>query len=502
MERYALFSVFYKDGIEKIAEDLVKKGYRLLSTGGTFKFLKEKGFEVKSVEELTKFPESPGGRVKTLHPAIFAGILARRDREEDLAYLKENNLPLIDFVLVNLYPFEEKRDLPLDELLEFIDIGGVSLIRAAAKNYRWVTIICDPEDYSWVAEKLGEDSLEDGDRRRLALKAFKRVLEYDNSIYNELSKRFGEEDTITFIFEKWHDLRYGENPHQRGSVYVNKVMENTFIKNAELLWGIELSYNNILDAYSSWNVVREFEEPAVCIVKHNIPCGVGVGDNIAEAYEKALKSDEESAFGGIVAFNRDVDEKLAERLNDFFFDLLIALEYSSKALEILKKKKKRRVVRVKSYEPFLLDLRFIDSDLLVQERDFRELKREDINVVAGEFREEWFEDVVFGDKVVKHVKSNAIVLVKDGMTVGIGGGQTSRVESLKIALERAGDRARDSILVSDGFFPFTDSIELSHRHGVKLVVEPGGSVRDEEVISRAKELGLNLVFTGIRRFRH
>uniref|UniRef100_A0A7V3ZYI9 Bifunctional purine biosynthesis protein PurH n=1 Tax=candidate division WOR-3 bacterium TaxID=2052148 RepID=A0A7V3ZYI9_UNCW3 len=503
MKPFALVSVYYKDGVEELVNALKDSGYGILSTGGTLEYLKSKGFDVTSVEEITGFPESPGGRVKTLHPAIFAGILARRDNRDDLKFLESHNLPLIDFVVVNLYPFSEKLDLELKALLEFIDIGGVSLIRASAKNYLWVTLVCDPSDYKWVSEKVKSGSLSIDDRKILALKGFRKVIEYDSAIYNELSKRFDVGDGfIAGAFYKAFDLRYGENPHQEGAVYYNSIFEETFLKRSELLWGIELSYNNILDLYFAWQVVDEFKEPSCAIIKHNVPCGVGIGESLDEAFWKALKSDEESAYGGIVAFNGLVDEKLANLLNDFFFEVLVAPDFKQEAIEILKKKKKRRIVRVKDGGLSPLECRFVDWDLLVQRRDTRELKREDLKVVAGKFDEAWFKDVYFGDKVVKHVRSNAVVLVKDGMTVGIGGGQTSRVEALRIALRKAGERAKDSILVSDGFFPFSDSIELAHSHGIKLIVEPGGSVRDQEIIDKAKELGINLVFTGIRRFRH
>jgi phosphoribosylaminoimidazolecarboxamide formyltransferase/IMP cyclohydrolase len=503
MQRFALISVYYKEGIEELASAFQDAGYQILSTGGTLEYLRGRGFNVVSVEELTGFPESPGGRVKTLHPVIFAGILARRNKEEDMHFLESHNIPLIDFVVVNLYPFREKLDLELESLLEFIDIGGISLIRAAAKNYFWVTLVCEPGDYKWVAEKVKDGTLNIEDRKLLALRGFRKAIEYDSAIYFELSRRFeADENFLVGSFKKAFDLRYGENPHQKASVYFNTLFEDTFLKRAELLWGTELSYNNILDFYSAWQVVNEFKEPACAIIKHNVPCGVGIGNNLEDAFWKALKSDEESAYGGIVALNGVVDEKLAQTVNDFFFEVLVARDYEEKALELLKKKKKRRVIKVKEGDFYSLEYRFIDRDLLVQERDTRELKREDLRVVAGEFDENWFKDVYFGDKVIKYVKSNAIILVKEGMTVGIGGGQTSRVEALRIALSRAGERARGSILVSDGFFPFTDSIELAYSHGIKLIVEPGGSVRDDEVIRRARELGLNLVFTGIRRFRH
>ncbi|MDI6851624.1 MAG: bifunctional phosphoribosylaminoimidazolecarboxamide formyltransferase/IMP cyclohydrolase [bacterium] len=503
MKPFALVSVYYKEGVEELVHALKEAGYGILSTGGTLKYLKGKGFDVTSVEEITGFQESPGGRVKTLHPGIFGGILARRNNSEDLQFLERHNFPLIDFVVVNLYPFSEKLNLDLEALLEFIDIGGVSLIRAASKNYLWVTLVCDPSDYKWVSEKIKNGSLSIDDRKNLALKGFRKVIEYDSEIYSELSKRFEMDDVfIAGAFYKAFDLRYGENPHQEGAVFYNSTFKDTFLKRIELLWGIELSYNNILDLYSAWQVADEFKDPACAIIKHNVPCGVGIGENLEEAFWKALKSDEESAYGGIVAFNGLIDEKLASLLNDFFFEVLVAPDYEKEAIEILRKKKKRRVVRVKEGGHFPLEYRFVDRDLLVQKKDTRELKREDLKVVAGEFDESWFKDVYFGDKVVKHVKSNAIVLVKDGMTVGIGGGQTSRVEAMRIALRKAGERAKDSILISDGFFPFSDSIELAHSHGIMLVVEPGGSKRDQEVIDKAKELGINLVFTGIRRFRH
>jgi phosphoribosylaminoimidazolecarboxamide formyltransferase/IMP cyclohydrolase len=503
MERFALISVFYKEGIERLAEALFKRGLRLLSTGGTFDYLKAKGFDVVSVEELTRYPESPGGRVKTLHPVIFSGILARRDNQEDLNFLREHNIPLIDFVVVNLYPFEEKTTLPLNELLEFIDIGGVSLIRAAAKNFKWVTLVCDSEDYDRIAELLENGEIGEDERKFLALKGFEKVLMDDSHIYKVLSERFqNSEDVRVFLFRKHSELRYGENPHQKGYVYFNLFDSQSFLKNIDLLSGIELSYNNILDAHSAWNLVLEFEKPACAIVKHNVPCGAGLADDLSEAYEKALKGDEMSAYGGIVAFNGVVDEDVAKALNEFFFEVIVAEGYSEGALEILKKKKKRRVIKAKKEKGFNWDYRFVDFDLLVQERDLKDLKPCELKVVSGKLDDKYIPDIVFGDKVIKYVKSNAIVVVKNEMLLGSGGGQTSRVDATKIALEKAEERAKGAVLVSDGFFPFTDSLELAHEKGIKVVVEPGGSVRDEEVIKKAHELGLTLVFTGIRRFRH
>jgi phosphoribosylaminoimidazolecarboxamide formyltransferase/IMP cyclohydrolase len=503
MEKCALVSIFAKEGVENLVRTIEKAGYRILSTGGTLEYLRNLNVQADNVEELTRFPEAPGGRVKTLHPAIFAGILARRDNEEDLRYLEQNRIPLIDFVIVNLYPFSDKRDLDLDSLLEFIDIGGISLIRAAAKNFKWVTLVCDPSDYNFVAEAISIGTLSEEVRLGLALKGFEKVVEYDSIIHEELSRRYSREAEFrAFIFRKSQELRYGENPHQKGSVYLNALGKHSFLRNIEILNGIELSYNNILDAYSSWNVVSEFSEDACAIIKHNIPCGVGIAENLGEAYEKALKGDEVSAYGGIVALNGIVEDRLAELLNEFFFEVVIARDFTDKALEVLRRKKKRRILRVRKDLRNELEYRFIDEDLLIQQKDIKPLTPEALNVVSGTLEFKRVSDIIFGDKVIKHVKSNAIVVVKDGMTVGIGGGQTSRVDAVKIALEKAGERAKDAVLVSDGFFPFTDSIDLAYQHGVKIVVEPGGSVRDQDVIDRAKELGITLVFTGLRRFRH
>ncbi|MDD5572967.1 MAG: bifunctional phosphoribosylaminoimidazolecarboxamide formyltransferase/IMP cyclohydrolase [Candidatus Hydrothermia bacterium] len=503
MKKFALFSVFYKDGVERLAYELNRAGYEILATKGTAEYLNSKGIETIKVEDLVEFPESPGGRVKTLHPMIFSGILARRDYPEDMDYIERNKIPLINFVIVNLYPFSEKKSLDLKELLEFIDIGGVSLIRAAVKNYRWITLVCDPSDYDMVSTAVAENNIDMELRERLALKGFQKVLEYDAVIYSELSRRLNiETSTIPMLFSKARDLRYGENPHQKGYLFRNLASENTFFNRLQILGGAELSYNNIVDAASAWQLVNEFSEPACAIIKHNVPCGVGIGNSLFEAYEKALKSDEASAYGGIVAFNGTVEDYLAEAINRLFFEVILAKDFSSSALEIFKRKKRRRVLKVSDGFEHKLDYRFIDLDLLVQEKDTKPLRNEDLNVVSGELNEEWINDIIFGDVVVKYVKSNAIVLVRDRMTVGIGGGQTSRVDALKIAVEKAGDRSKGAILVSDGFFPFTDSIEIAYKYGIKLIVEPGGSVKDEEIINRAKELGLNLVFTGIRRFRH
>ncbi len=497
MTRYALISVWDKRGLADFAKGLVDLGFSLLSTGGTAKALRDAGLEVKEVSEIAGFPEVFGGRVKTLQPLIFGGILFRRGTDDQDA--EAHGIPTIDLVCVNLYPFEATaaKNPELSELVEMIDIGGPSLIRAAAKNHESVMVVVDPDDYAWVLEgikKHGGSLCEKG-KRRLALKAFARTAEYDSAIYRELWARFRPDETPEHLF--LHEplaqgLRYGENPHQKAAYYGESPWEQ--------LWGKELSYNNILDATAAWECLSEFAEPAAVIVKHLIPCGVAVRDGIDDAFASAYEADPVSAFGGIIALNRPLTPGIAEKLNTFFSEIVMAPDFQPDALEILKKKKDRRLLLIRGETKPSWQIRSVLGGILIQEPD--DLLNEKWELVSGEMDEKTEGDLLFAWKVVKHVRSNAIVVAKNSTTLGVGAGQPNRVGSAEIALRQAGDKARGAVLASDAFFPFPDSVELAAEHGIMAIIQPGGSVRDEEVIAAAMRLGIAMVLTGTRHFNH
>jgi len=502
--RYALISVYKKEGIEEITIALKEKGYTIISTSGTREYLEKYGIETRDISDFTGFPQILDGRVKTLSPFIFAGTLARRDMEKDMATVRETGIPLIDIVIVNLYPFSEHVDDNMDQLVEFIDIGGPALVRAAAKNFKDVAVVVDPGDYPEFLRRIKEGNIDLGYRKYLALKAFEIVAEYDILIAKTLKSKFQLESEKLFLsLEKHSSLRYGENPHQQGWIYINKSERSTFLRKIEKLWGKELSYNNILDAHSAWKLLQELNPPACVIVKHNNPCGAAEGSTIQEAYRKALEGDPISAFGGIVALSEEVNPELAGELNNIFLEIVMAPSFSDEALRILKKKKNRRLLTIPLEKcDKKLEFRWVDGDFLVEEEDSIILERDALRVVSGELTERLLEELIFAYKVVKHVRSNAIVVAKNRGTLGVGAGQMNRVQSVKIALENAGKKAEGAVLASDGFFPFTDSIELAHQYGIKAIIQPGGSVRDEEVIKRVRELNIAMVMTGIRHFRH
>jgi phosphoribosylaminoimidazolecarboxamide formyltransferase/IMP cyclohydrolase len=494
MKRFALFSVYDKEGIIELAEVLLNQGYEILSTTKTASFLKEKGIKVIEVSEFTGFPEILSGRVKTLHPKIFGGILSYR----------QEGIEPIDFVVGNLYPFEEmmKKDLSLAEMIEYIDIGGVSLLRAGAKNYKFVTTLPDKVFYPMVIKELKEKGeVSEETRRLLALKTFEIVTHYDAVITEYLMERFRMVNfpfyfTKTFI--KAQGLRYGENPHQRGLFYLSPFSP---IK-IEKLGGKELSYNNFLDIDSAISLLEDFTEPTSCIIKHNTPCGVASDREIELAFQKALESDPKSAFGGIIGVNREVTKQLAEMIRPRFFEVVIAPSFSPSALEILRKKKDLRLIQFSGSLPSLL-IRSCLGGILLTERDRKEEKREDWQIVSKKKpSEEEMDDLVFANKVVKFVRSNGIVIAKNKMTVGIGAGQMSRVDAVAIAIDKGEGREKGAVLASDGFFPFRDAIDLAARAGITAIIEPGGSIRDEEVIKASDENGVALIFTGVRHFRH
>ncbi|MGG3956533.1 bifunctional phosphoribosylaminoimidazolecarboxamide formyltransferase/IMP cyclohydrolase [Bhargavaea massiliensis] len=511
MKKRAIISVSNKKGIVTFAKQLAELGVEIISTGGTKRVLAEHGIPVTSISDVTNFPEILDGRVKTLHPNIHGGLLAVRDDETHKQQLQEHGITPIDFVVVNLYPFQEtiaKPSVTLMEAIEQIDIGGPTMLRAAAKNHAYVTAVVDPADYDVVIEQLkqyGEVLFET--RRALAAKVFRHTAAYDAMIAQYLTNVIGETypETMTMTFVKKQSLRYGENPHQTAAFYEKPFSSSFSIAAAKQLHGKELSYNNINDANAALQIVAEFTEPAAVAVKHMNPCGVGVGETIAEAFQKAYEADPTSIFGGIVALNREVDEQTAAKLNDIFLEIVIAPSFTEQALAMLTKKKNIRLLTVdfqaeRKREPFIVSVR---GGLLVQDEDIYTIDDANIQVVTERqpTEEEWA-NLTFAWRVVKHVKSNAIVLAKDGMTIGVGAGQMNRVGAAKIAIEQAGEKANGAVLASDAFFPMSDTVEVAAQAGVTAIIQPGGSIRDEDSIQKANEYGMAMVFTGVRHFKH
>ena len=507
MKKRALISVFDKTGILEFAKFLDKKGIEIISTGGTYKYLKENGLTVLDVSEVTNFKEMLDGRVKTLHPNIHGGILAIRDNVEHMETIKNEGIETIDFVVVNLYPFfkEVQTDKTFDEKIEFIDIGGPTMLRSAAKSFKDVTVICNIEDYEKVMQEIennGDVTFET--KKRLAGKVFNLTSAYDTAISNFLLED-EYPNYLSMSYEKKFDLRYGENPHQSSAYYVSTT-ESGSMKDFEQLNGKELSFNNIRDMDIAWKVVGEFEEPAACAIKHSTPCGVAVADNIYTAYIKAHDCDSVSIFGGIVALNKEVDSKTADELKKIFLEIVIAPSFTDEALEILKSKKNLRVIKcnIKKSQDKLEYVK-VDGGLLVQETNSKMI--DEMNIVTEKVpTEQEKSDMVLGMKVVKYVKSNAIVVVKDGMAIGVGTGQTNRIWSTVHAIEHAqekiGKDLTGAVLASDAFFPFRDCVDTANEAGIKAIVQPGGSMRDQESIDACNEHGIAMVFTGIRHFKH
>lgn len=505
MNKLALISVYDKTNIFKLAEALTRQEYKILSTGGTAKLLKDSGIEATEISNVTGFPEIFGGRVKTLHPVINGGILMRRDVDNDLREAKENNIFPIDVVCVNLYPFKEvtgNPDVAMNEAIENIDIGGPSLVRAAAKNYKFVSVLTNPKQYDNFITELQDKELSLETRKKLALEAFSHTANYDSYIANFLEKRLsGTSDHIRVNYSLEKSLRYGENPHQKAEVY------GDFYSYFEELHGKELSYNNILDLVSAVDLVDELGENACAIIKHNNPAGAAIGNDALDAYNKALKCDPVSAFGGIVTFSNGVDEKLAEKLNEIFLEVVCAPGYSDDALSILRKKKNRRILKkLKSTTGYESIVKSVPGGIIRQDADKIGLVNDKLKTVTDRKpgkRE--LEDLLFAWKVAKHTKSNSIVFVKDKTTLGVGAGQMSRIDSVKIARMKAGEQNLDlkgSVAASDAFFPFADGLIEIAKEGATSVIQPGGSVRDDEVVAAANKNNISMVFTGIRHFKH
>ncbi|GIP45676.1 bifunctional purine biosynthesis protein PurH [Paenibacillus sp. J45TS6] len=510
----ALVSVSDKTGIVDFCRELSNLGVEIISTGGTSSLLSKEGIPVIGISDVTGFPEIMDGRVKTLHPAVHSGLLAVRDNEEHQKQMKDLGLDYIDLVVVNLYPFQEtiaKPDVSYEDAIENIDIGGPTMLRSAAKNHAFVSVVVDANDYSQVLAEVreqGDTTLET--RKQLAAKVFRHTASYDALISDYLSNVNGDPlpERYTVTYEKIQDLRYGENPHQQAAFYRKPLAPQGTLTTAEQLHGKELSYNNINDANAALQIVKEFEEPAVVAVKHMNPCGVGTGESIYQAYMKAYSADPTSIFGGIVAANRIIDADTAAKLSEIFLEIVLAPDFTEEALEILTKKKNIRLLKMgelssakERTSQFVVTS--IDGGMVVQQSDVHSVDADDLQVVTDRApSEEELKQLLFGWKVVKHVKSNAIVLASDNMTVGVGAGQMNRVGAAKIALEQAADKAKGAVLASDAFFPMGDTVELAAKHGITAIIQPGGSIKDEESIKAANENGIAMVFTGVRHFKH
>ncbi len=503
----ALISVYDKTGLLELVEVLNQFNIEIFSTGGTFDFLSQKFNTIKNLSEITGITSLLDGRVKTLHPLVHSAILAKKDSEKHLDELKAAGIEPFDLVIINFYPFENvinNQNLSEDEIIEYIDIGGPTLVRSAAKNFNSVVIISSINQYPGLIEELKNNSgkININLRRQFAAEAFQNIVKYDIAISNY----FNQDKVMNISLNLEKDLRYGENPHQSAKLY------GDFFKSFQQLHGKELSYNNILDITSAAELVFEFDKIACAIVKHNSPCGVAIGNSIKEAYEKALKCDPVSAFGGIVAFNKSVNAEIANQLNKIFLEVIVAPDFDQEALEILKSKKDRRIIKVndnfKSIKSFLhtYELKSVPGAILIQSKDDCVLVNDFLEfVTVSQPDQREIDDLKFAFTVSKYVKSNAIVFAKNGMTLGIGGGQTSRVDSVKIALMKAKEFNHDlddSVVASDGFFPFSDSIEIAASAGAKAFIQPGGSIRDSEVIQFANDNKLKIVLTRIRHFKH
>lgn len=507
----ALVSVSDKTGIVELAKCLVENDIEVISTGGTFRTLQEAEVPVISISDVTRFPEILDGRVKTLHPAVHGGLLAVRENEKHRQQIEEQQIEPIDLVVVNLYPFQqtiEKPDVTLSEAIENIDIGGPSMLRSAAKNHRDVTVVVDPNDYALVMEQIKANQSTDFETRLyLASKAFEHTAAYDALIAGYFRQLRGEAfpEQLTLTYRKQQSLRYGENPHQQAAFYREPLASKGALVNCKQLQGKELSYNNINDASAALELVREFQEPTVVAVKHMNPCGVARGETIAEAFRRAHEADPVSIFGGIIAANRVIDQATAEQMVKIFLEIVIAPGFEPEAMEILQEKKNLRLLQIESFQDSKPTFQTvsIDGGLLIQEADQKGLTKEDCKVVTKTApSEEQWEQLLFAWKVVKHVKSNAIVLVKDHHTIGVGAGQMNRVGAAEIAISQAGEKAKSSVLASDAFFPMPDTVEKAIEAGITAIIQPGGSIRDQESIERADQHGIAMVFTGIRHFKH
>ncbi|MBM31618.1 MAG: bifunctional phosphoribosylaminoimidazolecarboxamide formyltransferase/inosine monophosphate cyclohydrolase [Chloroflexi bacterium] len=507
----ALISVYEKEGITEFAKFLVSQGYQVFSTGGTLKFLDEEGVLVENISDITGFPEILDGRVKTLHPKVYAGILSISGNEDHEKELRNLHIEKFDLVVNNLYPFEkiaDDKNSKLEYVLENIDIGGPSMIRAAAKNFSDVIVVVDNNDYSLITDLILSKSMSYDKRKYLAYKAFDYVSKYDNAIakyFQKLSRKSTDSnsfpDQIKLNLMKVRDLRYGENPHQKGALYKEE-KESGIISDVQLN-GPEMSYCNYIDAEAAIKSVNAFKKHSVSIIKHANPCGLAFHEDQSQAFNNAIAGDPVSAFGGIVGFNSEVEEDTAILIRKFFFEVIVAPGYTKKSLTILKQKKKLRILKSISNDQENLILRSLSGNFLIQQQDSLKENWDHFNIVTEKDPSEVeIEDLKFANKVCSFVKSNAIVLVKNNHVIGIGAGQPNRLNSVKIACDLAGKNSQGSVLASDAFFPFADGLEIAIKFGVKSVIQPGGSIRDNEIISEANKAGISMIMTGRRHFLH
>lgn len=512
MKKRALISVSDKTNLVPFAEGLAKLGYEIISTGGTLNLLQQSGVNAIAVDSITGFPEILDGRVKTLHPKVHGGLLAKRNKDAHVQALKDNDIDPIDIVVVNLYPFKEtlaKEGASHEEIIENIDIGGPAMLRASAKNYEDVAVIVDPNDYDNVLQLLEEGVLETEVRKELAAKVFRHTAHYDSMIATYLTREVSDSDlfteSYTRTFERVQHLRYGENPHQQAAFYEIPNYKGISLATAKQLHGKELSYNNIQDANAALEIVLEYDVPTAVAVKHMNPCGIGIGDDIHTAFVRAYDADPISIFGGIIALNREVDGATAEKMSEIFLEIIIAPSFSEEALNVLTKKQNIRLLEIPMdadvavYEKMVS----VKGGLLVQTNDAKTVTQDDVKVVTKrEPTEEELENLLFSWKAVKHVKSNAIVLAKDNQTIGIGAGQMNRVGAAKIAITQAGDNAKGAVMASDAFFPMPDTVEAAAKAGVTAIIQPGGSKRDQDSIDVCNEYDIAMVFTNVRHFKH
>ncbi len=513
----ALISVSDKTGIVEFAKRLEKQGVEIISTGGTYKKLKEEGVKVMEISELTGFPECLDGRVKTLHPVVHAGILARRDKQEHMKQLEDLKIDTIDFVVVNLYPFKQtilKEGVTLEESIENIDIGGPTMLRSAAKNYQDVTVITNPEDYEVVLKELEENGQVSKDTKfKLMQAVFEHTANYDAMIANYIKEQRKDEsmpEKLTLTYEKVQEMRYGENPHQKAALYKEVGKCEGSLTTAKQLNGKELSFNNINDTNGALELLKEFDEPTVVACKHGNPCGVGSSNNIYEAWKKAFSADKTSIFGGIVVANEEVNVKMAEEMSEIFLEVIVAPSYEKEALEILKAKKNVRIlelpeIKVKQKET-AYDIKKINGGAIVQTIDSKLLDEYEV-VTDVKPSKEQMEDLLFTWKIVKYVKSNGIALGKNKQSIGIGPGQVNRIWATKQAIEHSEELiekgiTEGAVLASDAFFPFSDCVEEAHKAGIKAVIQPGGSIKDQDSIDKCNEYGIAMIFTKMRHFRH
>ena len=510
MSKRALISVTDKSGVVEFARELNNLGYEVISTGNTFKMLKENNVNAITIDQVTNFPEMLDGRVKTLNPYIHGGILYKRDDKSHIDTVNEYKIGSIDLVVVNLYDFEGtlKAGKSHEEMIENIDIGGPSMIRSAAKNYKDVTVIVDVADYGMVIEKLKNNDLTLEDRKKLSYKAFSTTARYDALISTYFAGVVGDEypEILNLTFQKEETLRYGENPHQAGVLYSQPNAKNPIL-NYEQLNGKELSFNNINDLHGCLEVMREFKDDNNVVsvaIKHTNPCGVGLGKDTFEAYTKCYEADAVSIFGGIVGITSTVDAQTARKLNEIFLEIVVAYDFTEEALEILKEKKNLRVLKLKKIEDSLqpYDMKYLDGKLLVQDKNNALMEKFEVVTEVSPL-ESQIEDMKFGMKIVKNMKSNAIVIVKDGQTLASGCGQTSRIWALKNALENNKDKDfSGAVLASDAFFPFDDCVTLANEYGINAIVQPGGSIKDKESVEACNKYKMSMVFTGTRHFKH